>query len=162
MIVSFGFDATAGVSGLPGLEYASNSNSNRGVHGSFSPRDVHNTLIASGPAFRPDFHRDELPTANIDVAPTIAAILGLSLRTADGRVLNEALQGAKSQPRLLREEVLRPTQPASGLQVVEPTDPDGRIIDTAATHYTIELHTRLVRDGGREYRYFDGANALRN
>ena len=30
-----------------------------------------------------------------------------------------------------------------------------------ATQYTIELRTRLVRDAGREYRYFDTADALR-
>jgi arylsulfatase A-like enzyme len=161
LIVSFNFDANAAVSGTPGLEYTSSGGNGRGTHGSFSPRDVHNTLIASGPAFKPDFHRDELPTANIDVAPTIAAILGLKLPTADGRVLNEALRDAKSQPRLGREEVLRPTQPASGLRIAEPSDPDGKTIDAKATQYTIELHTRLVRDGGNEYRYFDTANALR-
>jgi arylsulfatase A-like enzyme len=122
---------------------------------------VHNVLIASGPAFKPEYHRDELPTANVDVAPTIAAILGLKLPNADGRVLTEALRDFTGQPRLVREEVLRPKQPASLLKVVEPTDPDGNAVDAAATQYTIELHTRLVRDGDREYRYFDSANAVR-
>jgi hypothetical protein len=88
--------------------------------------------------------------------------LGLSLPKADGRVLNEALRNARSQPRLVGEEVLRPTQVANALTMVEPTDPDGKSIDATATRYTIELHTRVVRDGRREYRYFDTARALRD
>lgn len=162
LIVSFSFDAEARISGTPGIEYTSAGGSPRGSHGSFSPRDVHNVLLASGPAFKPDFHRDELPTANVDVAPTIAAILGLSLPRADGRALNEALRGARSQPQLLRTEVIRPTQPATQLRIVEPTDPDGRKVDERATRYTIELQTKRVRDGGREYTYFDRADAIRN
>jgi arylsulfatase A-like enzyme len=161
IIVSFNFDAEARISGTPGTEYSSSGASGRGTHGSFSPRDVHNVLIASGPAFRPDFHRDALPTANVDVAPTIAAILGLKLPKADGRVLTEALRNARSQPLLLREEVLRPTEVATALTIVEPVEPDGKTVDTAATRYTIELRTKLVRDGQREYRYFDSAGAVR-
>ena len=161
IIVSFNFDANASIGGKPGIEYTSSGGPARGTHGSFSPRDVHNVLIASGPAFKPDFQRDELPTANVDVAPTIAAILGLRLPTADGRPLNEALRDARSQPQLAREEVLRPRRPATGLQFAEPSDPDGRRVDAAATQYTIELRTRLVRDGGRDYRYFDTASGVR-
>ena len=52
------------------------NNPYRGMHGSFSPIDVHNTLIAYGPDFREGM-RDTLPTGNVDVAPTIASILGL-------------------------------------------------------------------------------------
>src|SRR5581483_2018223 len=55
--------------------------------------DMHNTLIAAGP----DFHRgqiDELPTGNIDLAPTILHILGIKpLPPMDGRVLFEAMAG---------------------------------------------------------------------
>lgn len=162
LIVSFNFDADARISGLPGIEYSSSYvASNRGTHGSFSPRDVHNVLIANGPAFKPDFHRDELPSANVDVAPTIAAILGLRLPSADGRALYEALRDSKNKPQLLRQEVLRPEQPAMALKIVGPDDPDGAVINTAVSNYTIELHTKLVRDGKREYRYFDSAQALR-
>jgi hypothetical protein len=161
IIVSFSFDANASITGRPGIEYTSSGGPARGTHGSFSPRDVHNVLIAGGPAFKADFHRDELPTANVDVAPTIAAILGLRLPTADGRPLNEALRIARSQPQMVREEVLRPTQAASQLRIAEPTDPAGGAIDAKATQYTIELRTRLVRDAGREYRYYDTAEALR-
>ena len=43
------------------------------MHGSFSPLDVHNTLIAFGPDFREGL-KDPLPSGNVDVAPTIAGI----------------------------------------------------------------------------------------
>jgi arylsulfatase A-like enzyme len=162
LVVSFNFDADASINGVPGTEYSSSySGINRGMHGTFGPRDVHNVLIANGPDFKQDLHRDELPSANVDVAPTIAKILGLSMPNADGRVLSEALRNGSGSPSLLREEVLRPKQPASSLQIVEPTDPDGKNVDTAATQYNFELHTKLLRDGKREYRYFDRAQAVR-
>jgi arylsulfatase A-like enzyme len=131
------------------------------MHGTFSPRDVHNVLIASGPAFKPDFHRDELPSANVDVAPTIAEILGLKLPHADGRVLHEALLNSTSSPQYVHDETLRPKQVATNLRVAEPIDPDGKVLDPKATQYTIELRTKVVRDGKRDYRYFDSAQAVR-
>lgn len=45
IIASFDFDVDAAVRGVRGTEYESALNS-RGMHGSFSPFDVHNTLIA--------------------------------------------------------------------------------------------------------------------
>lgn len=63
----------------------------RGTHSTFSPHDLHNTLIASGPDFRHGW-QDETPTGNIDVAPTVLWLLGLKpLQSMDGRVLREAL-----------------------------------------------------------------------
>ena len=48
----------------------------QGTHSTFSPHDLHNTLIASGPDFRSGWS-DEMPSGNLDVAPTILALLGL-------------------------------------------------------------------------------------
>ncbi|HMC68401.1 MAG TPA: alkaline phosphatase family protein, partial [Mycobacteriales bacterium] len=65
LIVSYDFDEAAMVAGVPGSEYESmSSSSNRGMHGSFSPRDVHNTLIAAGPDFKSALV-DALPTGNV-------------------------------------------------------------------------------------------------
>ena len=62
-----------------------------GTHGSLSPFDIHNSLFAVGP----DFERgrvSELPSSNMDVAPTVLHILGLkSPQSLDGRILSEAL-----------------------------------------------------------------------
>lgn len=70
----------------------------QGTHSSLSPHDLHNTLIASGPDFRKGWI-DKAPTGNIDVAPTILALLGLKPPQAmDGRILKEALGGITAEP----------------------------------------------------------------
>jgi arylsulfatase A-like enzyme len=59
---------------------------------------MNNTLIASGPDFRRGW-TDEVPSGNIDVAPTILWILGLApAHPMDGRVLREALAGSRERP----------------------------------------------------------------
>lgn len=69
----------------------------QGSHASLSKFDVHNTLIASGP----DFRRGEtsiIPSANIDIAPTVLHILGIEPpQKFDGRVLAEAMQSSPSK-----------------------------------------------------------------
>ena len=63
-----------------------------GTHGTFSHYDIHNTFVAGGPDIRTGY-RDELPTGNIDVAPTILAILGLEQPGGcDDRVLYEGAE----------------------------------------------------------------------
>ena len=97
IMVSYDYDENASIGGVKGTEYSGSllNNPYRGMHGSFSPIDVHNTLIAIGPDFREGL-TDELPTGNVDVAPTVASILGLSLPRADGRPLLEALRNGPS------------------------------------------------------------------
>jgi arylsulfatase A-like enzyme len=62
-----------------------------GTHATLSRFDMHNTLIAAGP----DFRRGEtidLPSGNVDLAPTILRILGITPpQTLDGRILSEAM-----------------------------------------------------------------------
>jgi predicted AlkP superfamily pyrophosphatase or phosphodiesterase len=63
-----------------------------GSHGGASPAEMHNTLIANGPSFHSGM-MSELPSGNIDVAPTIMELLGIPLPGHfEGRVLHEALQ----------------------------------------------------------------------
>ncbi|GMV90417.1 MAG: hypothetical protein AMXMBFR82_01950 [Candidatus Hydrogenedentota bacterium] len=58
-------------------------------HGTSSPFDIHNTLIAAGPAFKEGFVND-LPTGNVDMMPTICTLAGVPVPDGvDGRVLNE-------------------------------------------------------------------------
>jgi hypothetical protein len=70
-----------------------------GMHGSLSRFDLHNTCVASGPDFRKGA-QDDLPTGNIDIAPTILWILGVEPDPKpSGRVLTEALaQEVGTQP----------------------------------------------------------------
>jgi arylsulfatase A-like enzyme len=66
----------------------------QGSHASLSPFDMHNTCVAAGPDFRRGF-ADDLPTGNIDIAPTVLWILGAEPKSKlSGRVLCEALAAA--------------------------------------------------------------------
>ncbi|HET9623996.1 MAG TPA: alkaline phosphatase family protein [Kofleriaceae bacterium] len=162
VIFSYDFDPDAVVEGVPGTELAGmlNGSTFRGMHGSFSPRDVHNVLIAAGPDFRAGF-RDPLPTSNVDVAPTIARVLGFAMPRAQGRVLHEALVGGPAlaafhvAPGVIRSAL------ATGLTVRAPTDPDGKDVVPGASTYSFELRTKTLSFAGALTTYFDSAKATR-
>jgi arylsulfatase A-like enzyme len=62
-----------------------------GTHATLSRFDMHNTFIAAGPDFKRG-ETDDLPSGNIDLAPTILQILGLKpAQKMDGRILSEAM-----------------------------------------------------------------------
>jgi hypothetical protein len=71
------------------------------MHGAAGVREIHNFAAAIGPDFKRGFS-DENPTGNIDVAPTIAQVLGLLPNVGpgsispSGRVMREALKGESS------------------------------------------------------------------
>ena len=96
--LSFGWNADTNANGFPGsvISESQGSNLNMGsgqkaTHASLSPFDLHNTLVAAGPDFRQSFV-DNMPSGNVDVAPTILKILGIKpAQHVDGRVLFEAL-----------------------------------------------------------------------
>ena len=70
----------------------------KGTHATLGAYDMHNMLIAAGPHFRHG-QADDLPTGNVDLAPTICQILQIPpQRPMDGRVLNEALANNSSEP----------------------------------------------------------------
>ena len=75
----------------------------QGSHASLSEFDVHNTLIAAGPDFRRGLASD-LPSGNIDLAPTVLRILGVeAAHKFDGRVLSEAMTGDSAPLRAVGE-----------------------------------------------------------
>lgn len=75
----------------------------QGSHVTLSEFDVHNTLIASGPGFRRGMAND-LPSGNIDIAPTILHLLGLAApHQFDGRILTEAMTGNSAPSRAVTE-----------------------------------------------------------
>lgn len=158
IILSYAWDADAVIQGFRGTEYASMSNE-RGEHGSFSPIDVHNTLLANGPGFRNGF-RDSLPSGNVDVAPTIAALLNLPLPRAQGRVLHEALTGSLAQPLeayRVQPSELRPAQAATGLTTQRI---DGSTLP--ATSYSFVLQLKQLESDGKRWTYFDLAKPERH
>lgn len=77
-------------------QFDSDKKAGKGMHASLARFDMHNTLIAAGPDFKKGYS-DSIPTGNIDVAPTILKILGITApEPMDGRVLTEALvQGSE-------------------------------------------------------------------
>jgi predicted AlkP superfamily pyrophosphatase or phosphodiesterase len=61
-------------------------------HGTSSPFDIHNTLIAAGPDFR-ERATSEVPTGNVDIAPTLLRVMGVPVpATMTGRVIEEGLR----------------------------------------------------------------------
>jgi arylsulfatase A-like enzyme len=163
IIVGFDWDDGAVVSGMKGTEYSGIllNNPYRGMHGDFTPIDVHNTLIAVGPDFRENM-RDLLPTGNVDVAPTIASILGLKLPQADGRPLLEALRnGPSANDYQVTVGVMRPKVEATGISVKLPTDPNGRDVDSSKSTFSFNLQTKMLTYQGRTYTYFDQAKVVR-
>ncbi len=111
-------------------------------HGSSSPWDVHNTLIAAGPDLKRGVMVDT-PSANIDFAPTFLRLLNIAPPPSmQGRVLEEAVaDGVASN----RNSVSTTEHTAS--------TPDGTYAVTATFSH--------VRTDGRVYRYFDGARVVR-
>ena len=88
---SFTWSDRPNKAGVRGSLTAEGRQPGNGTHASLSRFDIHNTLIAAGPDIRAGL-RSELPSGNIDVAPTIYHCLGIAPpQPLDGRVLIEAL-----------------------------------------------------------------------
>ncbi len=110
IVFSFVWSDRANTSGAPGSLTSEGKTAGRGTHGSMSPFDIHNTLIAAGPDIVAGL-RSELPSGNVDVAPTLYHLLGIEPPSKlDGRVLSEALAdggGAATPPETTRKEATR-------------------------------------------------------
>lgn len=124
-----------------GMRGASASNGTAG-HGSSSPWDVHNTLIAAGP----DLKRGvtiEAPSANADLAPTLLKVMGLPIPPSmEGRPLDEAMANGRA---------LAPASLRTFTHVAATKD----------GAYTLTGAFSVARYNGREYRYFDSASVTR-
>lgn len=154
VIASMNFDETQSVSGKVGTTF-NNAANNRGMHGSFSPIDVHNTLVAEGPDFKVGF-TDSLPTGNVDVAPTVAALLGLALPQADGRPLLEAFQTNGSSSYTVATQATS-TSTVTGVPFQSLLDPSGVTLDsTLSGSYSATMQTKQLTDpNGKVFTYFD-------
>jgi predicted AlkP superfamily pyrophosphatase or phosphodiesterase len=92
ILVSSNWSADANDAGFAGKT----ADGNVAGHGSSSPYDIHNTLIATGPDFRTHAVSD-VPTGNVDIAPTLMHLLGLTpARTMTGRIISEGLRDGPS------------------------------------------------------------------
>jgi arylsulfatase A-like enzyme len=107
-------------------------------HGTSSPFDIHNTLIAAGPDFR-EHAVSDVPTGNVDVAPTLLHLLGLQAPpTMTGRVIQEALRDGPSPSSVRVDRVAETVK-----------TPDGA--------YEVTAHVSIAAG----YRYLDFTEVMR-
>jgi predicted AlkP superfamily pyrophosphatase or phosphodiesterase len=92
VVMAFRWNEKKNQFGVPGMIDADwQRGAGKGTHATLSRFDMHNTLIAAGPDFRRGY-TNELPSGNVDLAPTILRILGITPpQPVDGRILSEAM-----------------------------------------------------------------------
>jgi predicted AlkP superfamily pyrophosphatase or phosphodiesterase len=96
-------------------------------HGSMSPWTVRNTMLARGPRFKQGI-TVRVPAGNVDVVPTILALLGLDPTGVDGRVLHEALAGGPDEEQVMVDTRAYTVEAGAGAYraVVQISEVDGR------------------------------------
>ena len=95
VVMSMRWNREKSTNGTPGMLYSGPGEygPGQGMHGSLSAFDLHNTCVAAGPDFAKGLS-DDLPTGNVDIAPTVLWILGIEPQhKMSGRVLSEVLTG---------------------------------------------------------------------
>jgi arylsulfatase A-like enzyme len=115
LVLAMRWTAELNTNGVPGLVYSDESDyrPGQGMHATLSSFDLHNTGFLVGPDFRKGWV-DELPTGNIDVAPTICWILGVKPgQKLPGRVLREAMVGGKASKGAPKSHHLEQTRDCS-------------------------------------------------
>jgi len=106
VVMAFRWDASKNQFDVPGLIDADwQRAAGKGTHASLSRFDMHNTLIAAGPDFKRG-ETDDLPSGNVDLAPTILQILGIKPDSKmDGRILSEAMTTAMASGKLETKKI---------------------------------------------------------
>jgi arylsulfatase A-like enzyme len=93
-----------------------------GCHGGLSRYELHNVLCMGGSAFA-EGQVVDAPAGNIDITPTVLALLGLEAADGmDGRVLHEALREGKQEAAAPETQVISSSGgpgPASHLSVTD-------------------------------------------
>ncbi|MHA2066358.1 MAG: alkaline phosphatase family protein [Candidatus Thorarchaeota archaeon] len=94
ILMSFAWESSPNLSGINGVGVFAQGNVGvgGGNHGSISPYEINNVLVATGPHFK-QRTKTVIPSGTVDLLPTILHLLGLTPPEAvDGRVLVEALE----------------------------------------------------------------------
>lgn len=115
LVMAFRWSDAPNQFGVPGSIVADWARpAGKGTHATLSRFDLHNTLVAAGPDFRRGWE-DQLPTGNIDVAPTILHLLGVAPGPKlDGRVLSEALAETANEPPEVKSATMEATRGFDG------------------------------------------------
>src|SRR5262249_3400044 len=134
----------------------------RGDHGTPGRANVRNTLIAAGPHFKSGL-RSNIPSGNVDVAPTIAHLLGFELPGADGRVLHEALQATSVSVQGTGPSTTGAVT-ADRLTVYKPTarkNQDAQVGSERATYEIVVTRSGARDSSGKTVEYLDDVRAVR-
>ena len=129
LVFTFPWTSAASASGVRGTDLASVSGGARlyaSDHGSMSPWNVRNTLLAWGADFRKRA-TVHTPAGNVDVTPTILALLGITSEAGlDGRVLSEALEGGPDPEQLAVETRVQTVRAAGYRAALQLSTVEGR------------------------------------
>jgi arylsulfatase A-like enzyme len=130
VVVALRWTDARSTNGVPGMIMSDGPSygPGQGTHVSLSPFDMHNMLIAAGPDFLTNWV-DTLPTGNVDIAPTVLRLLGVSsANRMDGRVLAEAfkkLPPALKPPKPRQLEASHVTKASKWRQYLKSTEYGG-------------------------------------
>ena len=96
LMMSFKWSSEVSSNGVLGIARSTGGLAGQGMHGSMSRQETHNVLLGRGPSFKRGIVLDT-PSGNVDLTPTVLAILGLpAAEMTDGRPLSEALKAGPS------------------------------------------------------------------
>jgi hypothetical protein len=123
LLFTFPWTSEPNAFGVPGADLAcvgGGSGLLTSDHGSLSPWNVRNTLLAWGAGLKRGVTASA-PSGNVDVAPTVLALLGIEAGDGlEGRVLSEALEGGpdpEQVPVATRVDMARAGDYAAAVQV---------------------------------------------
>ncbi len=153
VVVTYASDDVAVVARARGTSFAGSADQ-RGTAGGGATVELGVPMMAVGRHLRRGFV-DALPTGNVDVATTIASILGASLEVNDGRVLDEALLGGSIDGH--RAYGATVTSPPAG--VTDARDPAGDA--DPRTTFSTQIVVDAVDRGAKTFQYVATTRALR-
>jgi arylsulfatase A-like enzyme len=133
LLFTFPWTSEVNAFGVPGTDLASISGGAKlyaSDHGSMSPWNVRNTFLAWGAGFKKRTIV-RTPVGNVDVAPTILALLGITqVGALDGRVLVEALEGGPDSEQIAADTSIHTVETRAYGAAIQVSEVDGhRYVD---------------------------------
>jgi arylsulfatase A-like enzyme len=129
LLFTFPWTSRANAFGVPGTDLASVSGGAKlyaSDHGSMSPWNVHNTFLAWGVDFKKRA-TVRVPAGNVDVTPTILALLGIADRgDLDGRVLAEAFEDGPDAEQIAVDTRVHAVESGVYRAAIQVSEVDGR------------------------------------
>ena len=133
LLFTFPWTSEVNAFGMPGTDLASISGGAKlyaSDHGSMSPWNVRNTFLAWGASFKKRTIV-RTPVGNVDVAPTILALLGITqVGALDGRILVEALEGGPDPEQIAADTSIHTVETGTYGAAIQVSEVDGhRYVD---------------------------------